>query len=62
MAREILRRSVPAAAASPWPDDFQRIVQQFFGDTDTTLSGAFSPPSTSRRPRTASRCTWSFPA
>ncbi|GAA5519124.1 hypothetical protein Lsed01_01562 [Demequina sediminis] len=43
MAREILRRSVPAAAASPWPDDFQRIVQQFFGDTDTTLSGAFSP-------------------
>ncbi|WP_062302391.1 Hsp20/alpha crystallin family protein [Demequina subtropica] len=43
MAREVLRRSVPAAAASPWPDDFQRIVQQFFGDTDTALAGAFSP-------------------
>lgn len=43
MAREVLRRSVPAAAATPWPDDFQRIVQQFLGDSGTTLSGAFSP-------------------
>ncbi|WP_062312393.1 Hsp20/alpha crystallin family protein [Demequina rhizosphaerae] len=43
MAREVLRRSVPASAASPWPDEFQRLVQQFFGDTDTSLAGAFSP-------------------
>ncbi len=43
MAREVLRRSVPAASAMPWPDDFQRIVQQFFGDADTSLAGAFSP-------------------
>ena len=43
MAREVLRRSVPASAATAWPDDFQRIVQQFFGDADATLAGAFSP-------------------
>lgn len=43
MAREVLRRSIPAAAAAPWPEDFQRIVQQFFGDSDTSLAGAFSP-------------------
>ncbi|WP_062378969.1 Hsp20/alpha crystallin family protein [Demequina pelophila] len=43
MAREVLRRSVPAAAASPWSDDFTRMVQQFFGDADASLAGAFSP-------------------
>ncbi|WP_062386209.1 Hsp20/alpha crystallin family protein [Demequina iriomotensis] len=43
MAREVLRRSVPAAAASPWPDDFQRIVQHLLGDGDASLAGAFSP-------------------
>jgi len=43
MAREILRRPVPASVAAPWQDDFQRIVQQFFGDADASLSGVFSP-------------------
>lgn len=43
MAREVLRRSVPAGATAPWQDDFQRIVQQFFGDADASLAGAFSP-------------------
>ena len=43
MAREVLRRSAPATAATAWPDDFQRIVQQFFGEPDASLAGAFSP-------------------
>ena len=43
MAREVLRRSVPAAGASPWPEDFQRLVQQFFGEGESPLAGAFSP-------------------
>jgi HSP20 family protein len=40
MAREVTR-SVPSA--TPWNDDFQRIVRTFFGDADATLAGAFSP-------------------
>jgi len=40
MAREITR-TVPSA--TPWNDDFQRIVRSFFGDADATLAGAFSP-------------------
>jgi len=42
MARDITRTS-PANVASPWPDDFQRIVRQFFGDSEASLAGAFSP-------------------
>ena len=40
MAREMIRRPLPATA---WPDDFQRIVSQFFADAETPLSGAFAP-------------------
>jgi HSP20 family protein len=40
MARE-LTRAVPSA--TPWNDDFQRIVRSFLGDADATLAGAFSP-------------------
>ena len=40
MAREMIRRPLPATA---WPDDFQRIVSQFFPDAETPLSGAFAP-------------------
>ena len=40
MAREILRRPLPA---TPWPDDFQRIVSQFFADAEAPLQGAFAP-------------------
>ncbi|MES1170991.1 MAG: Hsp20/alpha crystallin family protein [Actinomycetota bacterium] len=40
MAREILRRPLPA---TPWPDDFQRIVTQFFGDAEAPLRGSFAP-------------------
>ena len=40
MAREILRRPLPATA---WPDDFQRIVTQFFADADAPLQGSFAP-------------------
>ena len=40
MAREILRRPLPATA---WPDDFQRIVTQFFADSEAPLRGSFAP-------------------
>jgi HSP20 family protein len=40
MAREILRRPLPATT---WPDDFQRIVSQFFADAEAPLTGAFAP-------------------
>ena|SRR6187402_259907 len=40
MAREITR-AVPSA--TPWNDDFQRIVRSFLGDADASLAGAFSP-------------------
>lgn len=42
MAREVTRRSA-VGPASPWQDDFQQVVRQFFGDADATLAGAFSP-------------------
>ena len=41
MAREMMRRPMPAT--NPWPDDFQRIVSQFFADTEAPLTGAFAP-------------------
>ena len=40
MARE-MTRAVPSA--TPWNDDFQRIVRTFLGDADASLAGAFSP-------------------
>ncbi|WP_062132267.1 Hsp20/alpha crystallin family protein [Demequina aestuarii] len=43
MAREVTRQTVPATAQSLWQDDFNRMVRQFFGDSDTALAGAFSP-------------------
>ncbi len=43
MAREVTRHTVPAAASSLWQDDFNRMVRQFFGDSDTSLAGAFNP-------------------
>lgn len=41
MARELQRRPVPAT--SPWQDDFQRIISQFFADSEAPLTGAFAP-------------------
>lgn len=41
MARELLHRPVPAT--SPWQNDFQRVVNQFFADTEAPLSGSFAP-------------------
>jgi len=41
MTRELLRRPVPAT--SPWQNDFQRIVNQFFADAEAPLTGAFAP-------------------
>ncbi|MFW7413547.1 Hsp20/alpha crystallin family protein [Demequina sp. SO4-18] len=43
MAREVTRQTVPATAQSLWQDDFNRMVRQFFGDSDASLAGAFSP-------------------
>lgn len=43
MAREVTRHTIPATASSPWQDDFNRMVRQFFGDSDASLAGAFSP-------------------
>lgn len=43
MAREVTRQTVPATASSLWQDDFNRMFRQFFGDSDTSLAGAFSP-------------------
>ncbi|WP_159448723.1 Hsp20/alpha crystallin family protein [Demequina sp. NBRC 110053] len=43
MAREITRHAVPATASSLWQDDLNRMVRQFFGDSDASLAGAFSP-------------------
>ena len=40
MAREMVRRPLPATA---WPDDFRRVVSQFFADAETPLTGAFAP-------------------
>ncbi|MDP4032011.1 MAG: hypothetical protein Q8P60_04000, partial [Pseudorhodobacter sp.] len=39
--REIIRTGVPAT--TPWNDDFQRIIRNFVGDADASLTGAFSP-------------------
>jgi HSP20 family protein len=41
MTRDIMRRSVPAT--SPWQNDFQRIVNQFFADAEAPLTGSFAP-------------------
>ena len=41
MARDLLRRPVPAT--SLWPDEFQRIVNNFFADAEAPLTGAFAP-------------------
>jgi len=41
MRRDMIRPTL--ATASPWNDDFQRIVRSFFGDGEATLDGAFSP-------------------
>ena len=43
MAREVTRQTVPATTQSLWQDDFNRMVHQFFGDSDTSLAGAFNP-------------------
>ena len=43
MAQEVSRHTPPATATSPWQDDFNRMVRQFFGDSDASLAGAFSP-------------------
>jgi len=37
----MVRSTLPAAG--PWNDDFQRIVRSFFGETEATLDGTFSP-------------------
>ncbi|WP_062212731.1 Hsp20/alpha crystallin family protein [Demequina oxidasica] len=42
MARDIARIN-STGVVSPWPEDFQRIVRQFFGDSEASLAGAFSP-------------------
>jgi HSP20 family protein len=41
MRRDMVRSTLPAAG--PWNDDFQRIVRSFFGETEATLDGTFSP-------------------
>jgi len=41
MRREIIRAGVPVT--TPWNDDFQRIIRNFVGDADASLTGAFSP-------------------
>ena len=41
MRREIIRTGVPVT--TPWNDDFQRIIRNFVGDADASLTGAFSP-------------------
>ncbi len=43
MARTIARRPGQFIEPYPWHDDFNRIVNQFFGDGDASLAGAFSP-------------------
>jgi HSP20 family protein len=42
MARDI-SRTYPASVVSPLSDDMQRMFRQFFGDSDASLAGAFSP-------------------
>jgi len=41
MARDLLRR--PLSAASLWQDEFERIVNSFFAETEAPLTGAFAP-------------------
>ncbi len=41
MRREMIRPTVPAA--TPWNDDFQRIVRTFLGDSEAPLEGSFTP-------------------
>ncbi|GIG55266.1 Hsp20/alpha crystallin family protein [Demequina activiva] len=43
MAREVTRHTIPATASSLWQDDFNQMVRQFFGDSEASLAGAFSP-------------------
>ncbi|MEX0913701.1 MAG: Hsp20/alpha crystallin family protein [Demequina sp.] len=43
MAREVARQYSTAREASPWQEDFNQVLRQFFGDADTSLAGAFSP-------------------
>lgn len=43
MARDVARRYGTAREASPWQEDFNQVLRQFFGDADASLAGAFSP-------------------
>ncbi len=43
MARDVSRHYGVTREASPWQEDFNQVLRQFFGDADTSLAGAFSP-------------------